>query len=84
MLSRNNPGSLALEGLESESWLSPLMDAVDEVSCFVSIGAGRPGSKGPGDALRRACTFKGITAVQDALSLCSKVTTDTHAEHVKI
>lgn len=84
MLGRNNPSSLALEELESDTWESPLMDVVYEVGCFVSIGTGRPIFRGPGDALRKRFTLKGVTAVQNALSICSQVTTDSHAEHMKV
>ena len=84
ILARNNPSGLALEELESDSLLSPLADSVDKVSCLVSIGGGRPEFKESGGWLRRSSALEGITAVQGALDICSRVTCDTHAEHVKI
>lgn len=81
---QNNPSRVALEELEQSDWLLPMKDAVTEVACFVSIGAGRPTFGRDEQTLTSYVKPKGIKSMEEAAALCIQIATSCHEKHLEI
>jgi hypothetical protein len=80
----NNPSAAALKELESIEWPTRMSDATKGVSCFVSIGTGRPTFKREKDTVISKLIPKGLDSLNDAASLCVSIATDCDREHLKV
>lgn len=81
---RNNPSGVVLRELESVESPMRLANAVAEVGCFVSVGAGRPTIDRESDSFKSKITPKGITSITDAAKICVKIATNCHREHLDV
>lgn len=80
---KNNPSGAALSELESSEWIAPMQDAVSGVSCFVSVGTGRPTFKLQKPSL--ASNFvPGVLRAIEAAKSCMKIATDCHQVHLEV
>ncbi|CAG9989711.1 unnamed protein product, partial [Clonostachys byssicola] len=80
---KNNPSGAALSELETSEWISPMKDAVNGVSCFVSVGTGRPTIKLRNSSL--ASSFvPGASKIIEAAKSCMKIATDCHKVHLEV
>jgi hypothetical protein len=81
----NNPSELALKELESNKGpFDRMTDAVKQLSCFVSLGTGRPTHTYDKTGMTAYVTPKGITSAEDALKLLKDIATGCHQTHLEV